>query len=255
MLRRNSTPPGLTSALALVLLIHVAGWGVSYHFSRASFTEWADFATKAFYLICGVLLVLSQPILERTDGGKVSRRSIWLGVALVVGYVVSSCTLMVFRAGQAPYLAASVIPPLAVPQMVVASAAEELIFTVFLYSTLRHRFSFAVAALLVALVFTVMHAPTNVVAFGMRFIYMLGACTLFESFRSIAAAAAFHILLNGSLLLVMVLLGDGSSPVFRYPGATFTLATVAMITTMLSASMLIKNLPRANAARVTGMPA
>lgn len=247
-------PPRVFTALLLVGLLHLAGWAISYHVSKTDLADWAVFAAKCFYLLCGLLLVLTQPVLGRSSDAELPPRSIGTGVVLAWSYVAASCSLLLLHASQDPQLAASVIPVNVLMQIVVASAAEELIFTVFLYSTIRHRLSFSAATLLLALVFTLLHAPTNVIAFGMRFVYMIAACILFERFRSVVAAITFHVVLNGALLLEVMLVSDASSPVFRHPTATLAIAGVAMTVTVLSSCLLIRSLRSRHSLRTSVRP-
>ncbi|MBK0392004.1 CPBP family intramembrane glutamic endopeptidase [Ramlibacter algicola] len=95
------------------------------------------------------------------------------------------------RPGLQYLLAAGVLGPL----------SEEILFVGFLFSSLRTKLKLPLATAVVAILFSIAHAPSNALSLEARLIYMVNSCLLFEYSMNLSLNVIAHMLGNGLTVL------------------------------------------------------
>lgn len=204
-------------AVFLVLLLFVLLTFVNGLCTRVDLKDWGVLAGRAVFLAFGVVLYRLRPPIPG-DKPRSSKFLIGAACLLVATSIIAPLATLVWQAGQASDLTREEPGPaqMLLAQVFVGPAGEELVFTGFLYSTLRQRAAAPVVALCVGLLFVVLHLPPSWVSALIRLTYILAACALFERFRSIFITIALHIAVNGALLAAVILIEDPHSPIFSF---------------------------------------
>lgn len=191
------------AVLSILLASFIAGAAARY----GVVPEHAKLIMPVVMLMMGVLAIFAAGqkfILELRPLGNGIQLAYGLTLALLCVFLNVSI-LLGASAGTQVAVDDSFSLAYVIASAVVGPVSEEVLFIGFLYKALRRHWSVRAAALVLAMLFSIAHAPRNALSFEARFLYMLNACLLFELVGALWLNVLVHSLLNGLTLSSLIL--------------------------------------------------
>lgn len=205
--------------IVLVLLLYVFASFISGFISHQGFSKTlAEFGFRFVLVASGLILFLAHT--ENTRAGwSIRANDLLFAAGVGTGLAAAEVCLLLWRAAQDSNLQFAKLPGFSeiALQQILGATSEELLFVGFLYAQLRRRLSILRATAIVAVIFVLLHWPSNVLGVMTRAVYILVACSLFERCRSIALNIALHIAVNGCGFVAVLMIGDHLPPALAFP--------------------------------------
>lgn len=191
------------SALLLVGVLQILSACIELGLRSRMPPDWAKVVSSLPVLLCALWLArpAARPSQDRLAMPRALPSALALGVSLGVLCSLLGAALAAAGRDVSTSCEPATVSGVALLRSVgVAPVLEELLFTGFLFGSLRHRMPVVVAIVLVAASFSLLHLPVTLSAFTTRCLVSTLCCSLFYRSRRLWVPVVLHLAINASLI-------------------------------------------------------